>query len=135
MSAMNLKAADLNLPNTKFIDPSGLSVFNVSTPREVGAMFKAANQYELIRSISTLKEVQLLAQKKKRPVTFVNTNFNILSQFKDIVVSKTGFTNPAGFCMGVILNRQGHEFIVVVLGEKNKEQRAATVNRLMNKLS
>ena len=135
MSAMNLKAANLNLPNTQFIDPSGLSVFNVSTLREVGAMFKAANQYELIRSISTLKEVQLLAQKKKRPVTFVNTNFNILSQFKDIVVSKTGFTNPAGFCMGVILNRQGHEFIVVVLGEKNKEQRAATVNRLMNKLS
>jgi D-alanyl-D-alanine endopeptidase (penicillin-binding protein 7) len=135
MSAMNLKAANLNLPNTQFIDPSGLSVFNVSTPREVGEMFKAANQYELIRSISTLKEVQLLAQKKKRPVTFVNTNFNILSQFKDIVVSKTGFTNPAGFCMGLILNRQGHEFIVVVLGEKNKEQRAATVNRLMNKLS
>lgn len=135
MSAMNLKAADLNLPNTKFIDPSGLSVFNVSTPREVGAMFNAANQYELIRSISTLKEVQLPTQKKKRPVTFVNTNFNILSQFKDIVVSKTGFTNPAGFCMGVILNRQGHEFIVVVLGEKNKEQRATTVNRLMNKLS
>ena len=135
MSAMNLKAADLNLPNTKFIDPSGLSVFNVSTPREVGAMFNAANQYELIRSISTLKEVQLLAQKKKRPVTFVNTNFNILSQFKDIVVSKTGFTNPAGFCMGLILNRQGHEFVVIVLGEKNKEQRAATVNRLMNKLS
>ena len=135
MSAMNLKAADLDLPNTKFIDPSGLSVFNVSTPREVGAMFKAANQYELIRSISTLKEVQLLAQKKKRPVTFVNTNFNILSQFKDIVVSKTGFTNPAGFCMGLILNRQGHEFVVIVLGEKNKEQRAATVNRLMNTLS
>lgn len=135
MSAMNLKAANLNLPNTQFIDPSGLSVFNVSTLREVGAMFNAANQYELIRSISTLKEVQLLAQKKKRPVTFVNTNFNILSQFKDIVVSKTGFTNPAGFCMGVILNRQGHEFIVIVLGEKNKEQRAATVNRLMNKLS
>lgn len=135
MSAMNLKAADLNLPNTKFIDPSGLSVFNVSTPREVGAMFNAANQYELIRSISTLKEVQLLAQKKKRPVTFVNTNFTTLSQFKDIVVSKTGFTNPAGFCMGLILNRQGHEFVVIVLGEKNKEQRAATVNRLMNKLS
>jgi D-alanyl-D-alanine endopeptidase (penicillin-binding protein 7) len=123
------------MTNTQFNDPSGLSVFNVSTPQEVGAMFKAANQYELIRSITTLKEVQLPAQKKKRAVIFVNTNFNILTQFKDIVVSKTGFTNPAGFCMGLILNRQGHEFVVVVLGEKNKEQRAATVNRLMNKLS
>jgi len=135
MSAMNSKAAAIDMPNTQFIDPSGLSVFNVSTTREVGVMFVAANQYELIRSISTLKEVQLPAQKKKRAVSFVNTNFNILTQFKDIVVSKTGFTNSAGFCMGLILNRQGHEFVVVVLGEKNKAHRAATVNRLMNALS
>lgn len=135
MSMMNSKAADLNLPNTQFNDPSGLSVFNVSTPQEVGAMFMAAREYELIRSISTLKEIQLPAQKKKRVVNLFNTNFATLSQFKDIVVSKTGFTNPAGFCMGLILNRQGHEFIVVVLGEKNKAQRAATVHRLMNNLS
>lgn len=135
MFMMNAKAANLNLPNTQFNDPSGLSVFNVSTLREVKEMFKAALQYDLIRSISTLKEVQLPAQKKKHAVNLVNTNFNTLSRFKDIVVSKTGFTNPAGFCMGLILNRQGHEFVVVVLGEKNKAQREATVNRLMNALS
>lgn len=135
MFMMNSKALDLNLPNTQFNDPSGLSVFNISTPREVKEMFKAALQYDLIRSITILKEVQLPAQKKKHAVSLVNTNFNTLSQFKDIVVSKTGFTNPAGFCMGLILNRQGHEFIVIVLGEKNKAQRAATVNRLMNALS
>ena len=102
---------------------------------EVVAIFKAASKYELIRSISTLKEIQIPAQKKKRAVSFVNTNFNILSQFRDIVVSKTGFTNPAGFCMGLILNRQGHEFIVIVLGEKNKAQRTATINRIMHNLS
>jgi len=135
MSAMNLKAAKLDLPNTQFIDPSGLSVFNVSTLREVGEMFKAANQYELIRSISTIKELHLPAQKKKHRVSYVNTNYNALMQFKDIVVSKTGFTSPAGFCMGLILNRQGHEFIVVVLGEKNKNQRADTVARIMQNLS
>jgi D-alanyl-D-alanine endopeptidase (penicillin-binding protein 7) len=134
MFMMNLKAQDLNLPYTQFVDPSGLSVFNVSTLREVGAIFKAASQYELIRSISTLKEIQIPAQKKKRAVSFVNTNFNILSQFRNIVVSKTGFTNPAGFCMGLILNRQGHEFIVIVLGEPNKHTRAATVDRLMKSI-
>jgi D-alanyl-D-alanine endopeptidase (penicillin-binding protein 7) len=134
MFMMNSKALDLNLPSTQFNDPSGLSVFNVSTTREVKEMFKAALQYDLIRSITILKEVQLPAQKKKHTVNLVNTNFNTLSQFKDIVVSKTGFTNPAGFCMGLILNRQGHEFIVVVLGEKNKAQRAATVKRLMKNL-
>ena len=134
MFMMNLKAEILDMPNTKFNDPSGLSVFNVSTPQEVGTMLMAATQYELIRSISTLKEVQLSAQQKKRAVSFVNTNFNILSRFGDIVVSKTGFTNPAGFCMGLILNRQGHKFIIVVLGEKNKAQRLATINRIMRTL-
>jgi len=135
MFMMNSKAHELNLTNTHFVDPSGLSVFNISTAYEVGVMLRAANQYELIRNISTLKEVRLEAQKKKRIVSFINTNYNILSQFKDIVVSKTGFTNPAGFCMGLILNRQGHEFVVVVLGEKNKNQRAATVNRIVRELS
>jgi len=135
MFMMNLKAQDLNLLHTRFVDPSGLSVFNVSTLHEVGTMLRAAGQYELIRSISTLKEIQIPAQKKKRAVSFVNTNFNTLSQFGDIIVSKTGFTNPAGFCMGLILNRQGHEFIVIVLGEKNKIQRTATVARIMRDLS
>jgi D-alanyl-D-alanine endopeptidase (penicillin-binding protein 7) len=135
MFMMNSKALELNLSQTRFIDPSGLSVFNVSTPSEVGVMLKAANQYELVRNISILKEVRLDASKKNRAISFFNTNYNILSQFKDIVVSKTGFTNPAGFCMGLILNRQGHEFIVVVLGEKNKHRRAVTVNRIMRELS
>lgn len=135
MFMMNSKAVELDLSHTRFVDPSGLSVFNVSTLSEVGAMLKAANQYELIRNISTLKEVRLEAPKKKRAVSLVNTNYNTLSQFKDIVVSKTGFTIPAGFCMGLILSRQGHEFIVVVLGEKNKHQRAVTVNRIMRELS
>jgi D-alanyl-D-alanine endopeptidase (penicillin-binding protein 7) len=135
MFMMNSKAADLDLPNTQFNDPSGLSVFNVSTPQEVKEMFKAALQYDLIRSISTSKEVQIPASKKKRAVSLVNTNFDTLSQFKDIVVSKTGFTNPAGFCMGLILNRQGHEFIVVVLGAKNKAQRQSTVSRIIQQLA
>ena len=135
MFMMNAKAAELGLPNTQFNDPSGLSVFNVSTPSEVKEMFKAALQYDLIRSISTLKEVQIPASKKKHAVSLVNTNFNTLSQFKDIVVSKTGFTNPAGFCMGLILNRQGHKFIVVVLGAKNKAQRQSAVNRIMQQLA
>jgi D-alanyl-D-alanine endopeptidase (penicillin-binding protein 7) len=135
MLAMNLKAQELGLPQTQFHDPSGLSVFNVSTAYEVGVMLKAANHYELIRNISTLKQVHLETQKKKRQISFFNTNYNVLSQFKDIAVSKTGFTNPAGFCMGLILNRQGQEFVVVVLGEKNKHQRAVTINRIMRELS
>lgn len=135
MLAMNLKAQKLKLLHTRFIDPSGLSIFNISTLYEVGIMLAVANQYELIRNISTLKEVQLGAQKKNQSINFFNTNYNTLNQFRDIVVSKTGFTNPAGFCMGIVLTRRGQEFAVVVLGEKNKNQRTATVNRIMQELS
>lgn len=134
MATMNQRAREMGLTNTQFADPSGLSIFNISTLIEVGVMLQTANDYELIRNISTQREVRLVTN-KKRSVNLLNTNHSILTQFKDIVVSKTGFTNPAGFCIGMVLNRQGHEFIVVVLGEKNKHQRTATVNRIMKELS
>lgn len=133
--AMNRKAQDLGLHQTRFIDPSGLGVFNISTLYDVSIMLKTANSYELIRSISTQQEIKLSTNKKPYWINLSNTNNSMLTQFKNIVVSKTGFTNLAGFCVVLVLNKQGHEFAVVVLGEKNKAQRQSTVSRIIQQLA
>ena len=132
--AMNAKAQALGLDHTQFVDPSGLGVFNISTLQQVVIMLKHANRYEIIRAISTLKQAQLASSSKNQSIHFLNTNFDLLSKFKDIVVSKTGYTIPAGFCMGLVINRQGREFVVVVLGERNKQNRAATVSKILNNI-
>jgi D-alanyl-D-alanine endopeptidase (penicillin-binding protein 7) len=131
--AMNELARELGMTNTSFDDPTGLSRNNVSTPSEVGRMLLAANSYELIRSISTQTQTTVHVP-RSRNIGLTNTNFNILSKFKDIVVSKTGFTNPAGFCLGLVVNRGYRDVVIVVLGEPNKQKRAATVDRIMRTL-
>lgn len=133
--AMNSRAQDLGLYNTRFIDPSGLGVFNVSTLSDISMLLQEANRHELIRSISTLKEIRLPTERKNQFVNLFNTNYAILSQIGDIILSKTGYTIPAGFCLAMILNRSGRDIVVVVLGEKNKQQRFDTVSRIIKTLS
>jgi len=133
LTAMNELAQELGMANTSFEDPTGLSRNNVSTPSEVGRMLLAANSYPLIRSISTQPQTTVHVP-RSRNIGLTNTNFNILSKFKDIVVSKTGFTNPAGFCLGLVVNRGYRDVVIVVLGEPNKQRRAATVDRIMRTL-
>lgn len=132
--AMNNKSQSLGLDNTRFVDPSGLGVFNVSTMREITVMLKKANSYELIRDISTQHEIKLPADNRSRWVKFFNTNYMALTRFSNIVISKTGFTNPAGFCVAMVMNQGGRNVAVIVLGEKNKTQRSNTIDRIVRPL-
>jgi D-alanyl-D-alanine endopeptidase (penicillin-binding protein 7) len=133
LSAMNEQARELGMTNTSFDDPTGLSQRNVSTPSEVGRMLLAANSYTLIKSIST-QTLTTVHVPQSRSLDLTNTNFNILRKFKDIAVSKTGFTGPAGFCLGLVVNQGYRDIVIVVLGEPNKQRRAATIDRIMRTL-
>ena len=133
LTAMNIQAQELGMSNTSFDDPTGLSRNNVSTPSEVGRMLLAANSYPLIKSISTQTQTTVQVP-RSRNLGLTNTNFNILNKFKDIAVSKTGFTGPAGFCLGLVVNRNYRDIVIVVLGEPNKQRRAATIDRIMRTL-
>ena len=133
LNAMNSMARELGMVNSNFEDPTGLSQNNVSTPSEVGRMLLAANSYPLIRSISTQTQTTVRVP-QSRNLGLTNTNFDILNKFKNIAVSKTGFTIPAGFCLGLVINRGYRDIVIVVLGEPNKQQRAATIDRIMRML-
>jgi D-alanyl-D-alanine endopeptidase (penicillin-binding protein 7) len=50
--AMNMKARLLGMPNTGFVEPTGLSVFNVSTATELIKLVQAASQYPEIVNAS-----------------------------------------------------------------------------------
>jgi D-alanyl-D-alanine carboxypeptidase len=59
----------------------------------------------------------------------------ILSQLDGVKVSKTGYTNPAGFCVAImvekIINNEKHYQVYVVMGAKNPKQRADEIKRLV----
>jgi D-alanyl-D-alanine carboxypeptidase len=60
-----------------------------------------------------------------------NTNGRALGMIENVRVGKTGFTNPAGFCMGLQVEQQGEVYLVVVLGAKNSVKRLDLVQNLL----
>lgn len=137
ITAMNIRAATMGLKNTHFNDPTGLNTGNVSTAEDVAHMVVNASQYPPIRDISTKKETTILIQvkRKDRSVVLSNTNRVLLHEFDSIRLSKTGFTNPAGFCVAILVERpvknEMHHQVIVVMGAKNTAQRVDAVKRMM----
>jgi len=137
ISAMNERATLMGLTNTHFNDPTGLNNGNVSTAEDVSHLVGGAAFYPMIRDITTKKETTILIQvkRKDRPVVLSNTNRVLLREFDSILLSKTGFTNPAGFCVALLIEQQVkneiHHQVIVVMGAKNTAQRVDTVKRIM----
>ena len=133
---MNIRAEMMGMYGTHFDDPSGLSSGNVSTASDVTQMVIAAGYYPQIRNISTKKQTQILTQvkRKERVLVLHNTNTAILSQVDGIQLSKTGFTNPAGFCVALLVekmvNDEIHHQVIVVMGARNPAQRVDTVKKV-----
>ena len=127
IKAMNIKSNEMQI-NAKFLDPTGLNRGNTATASGVANMFEIASNYWLIRETTTLKQVKVDAKfgKKVRTIVLNNTNKPILFEFDNIMVSKTGFTNPAGWCVGMVVNKDSKKYVIVILGEKSKQKRIAT---------
>lgn len=118
--AMNLKAAALGLPNTRFLEPTGLSVFNVSTAKELIKLVQAAQGYEQIVDASRSSQVKIKIRKKW--IIFNNTN-PIIGKRHSFIVSKTGYIKASGGCIVMMLDTDIGRRIVIVLGSKNTHTR------------
>jgi len=133
LQAMNQRAWKLAMYSTQFQDPSGLSSGNVSNAGDLGAMIRAAGEYSIIRDISTQSHVAVETRSRKRTriMELNNTNGRALGMIDNVRVGKTGFTNPAGFCIGMQVEQQGDVYLVVVLGAKNSAKRIDLVKNLL----
>lgn len=127
IKAMNNTARDLGLKHTRFVDPSGLGIGNVSTAMEVAKLTQAAAKFDWIKESSTKPQTQIHRTSLK------NTNTPLLFKHNSIVTSsKTGFTRPAGFCVALSLEKYDSKYIVVVLGSTSPTSRFNTANHLIN---
>lgn len=119
--AMNKKAKEIGMVNTKFVDPSGLSPKNLSDVASVAIMMQVASLYPFIKESSIQKEVKV--ENRRFTIIMDNTNKPLLMDFDEIVLSKTGFTAASGWSVGLVVEKYDQRFSVVVLGAESKEQR------------
>ena len=130
VKAMNIKAHFLNMPNTKFIEPTGLSVFNVSTATELIKLVSAASKYPEI--VETSKTSQVKIKIRKKWFIFNNTN-PIIGKRHEFIVSKTGWITASGGCIVMMLNTDVGKRIVILLGSKNTKTRIPEAEFIIDK--
>lgn len=119
--AMNKKAESLGMTSTAFYDPTGLDNRNVSTARDLIKLVKAARTYGFIVDSSQKSSIKISV--RKYWLIFNNTNPMVLKNPKSVIVSKTGYTTPAGGCIVLLLDTAHGDRVVVVLGSKNTRTR------------
>ena len=127
---MNLKAQQLGMSSSRFADPAGLRVENVSTARDLTKMIMAAYQYPLIREASTTTRLEVYPYKKRGPLTYGNTNRLLKNETWDIALSKTGYINEAGRCLVMRATIEGEPVSIVLLNSFGKLTPFGDSNRL-----
>lgn len=124
---MNEKAKTIGLENTFFSDTTGLDENNISTAEDLAKLIEyILKNYPEIAKISVIKD---LTPKNFR--TVANTN-QLLPEFPNTVLSKTGFTNEANGCLIMaVKNGQDNSYSInIILGA---DDRFLEMKKIINK--
>ncbi|HEX6635494.1 MAG TPA: D-alanyl-D-alanine endopeptidase [Usitatibacter sp.] len=130
VAAMNEKAKQLGLAQTHYVDSSGLSPENVSSPADLGKLVAAASQYELIREFTTTPAVTVQLPDSRRKLSFINTNGLVRHSDWKIGLSKTGYISEAGKCLVMQAMIANQPVVIVLLDSWGRLTRIADANRI-----
>jgi D-alanyl-D-alanine endopeptidase (penicillin-binding protein 7) len=128
VNTMNMKAKELGMGDTRFVEPTGLSSGNVSTARDLSVMVRYAGNYPLIREMSTASSLTVLAGRQQ--MSFFNTNRLVSSNQWSIGLQKTGYISEAGNCLVMQTLIDGRPMIVVLLDAAGKLSRFGDAQRI-----
>jgi D-alanyl-D-alanine endopeptidase (penicillin-binding protein 7) len=118
--AMNAKAQQLGMSNTRFYDSTGLNGSNVSTARDLVKLVQAACEYPLIRDATTTSESEVQPVNRNNLMTYRNSNRLVRGGHWDIGLSKTGYLNEAGRCLVMEARVGGKPLIFVLLNGQGR---------------
>ena len=128
VAAMNAKARALGMRRTHYVEPTGLSSANVSTPEDLARLVVAAERHALIRRYSTDRHFTI--RQGRQQTEYHNTNRLTANPRWKIRLQKTGYIAEAGRCMVLHATVAGRPTVMVFLDAQGKFSRAADANRV-----
>jgi len=133
VKAMNIKADSMGLRNTKFVDPIGLSAYNVSTAKEVAKLAEEALKNKYINEVTLTDKYEFTTLDGRKKIVY--STDDLLTNFPQngikILGGKTGYIEAADYCfVGKFTNNKGDEIITVVLGSPDKYSRFTETRKL-----
>ena len=129
VKAMNAKAHELGMSRSVFVEPTGLSSDNISTPRDLVKMLQAAASRDAIHRYTTDQQYEVKF-KSGRTTLFRNTNMLVANRDWDIRVSKTGYINEAGQCLVMVARINNRDTAIVLLNAEGKSTRIGDAIRI-----
>jgi D-alanyl-D-alanine endopeptidase (penicillin-binding protein 7) len=126
--AMNARARTLGMRHTRFVEPTGLSSANVSTPEDLARLVVAAQAHTLIRRYSTASR-HTISQGRIQTV-YRNSNRLIANSRWHIGMQKTGYISEAGRCMVLHATVKGRAVVMIFLDAQGKYARSKDANQV-----
>lgn len=123
---MTLKAQQLGMTNTRYVNANGLPDSRQITSAHDIAILTRAILRDFPQYYSFFGQQEFTYRGK----TMVNTN-HLLGKMPGVDGLKTGFTNAAGFNLDASAVRNGHRLIAVVMGSSSSSVRNANVEGLL----
>lgn len=133
VAAMNAKARVLGMKHTHYVEPTGLSSANVSTPSDLARLVIAAEKNPVIRRYST--DHHFTIRQGRSTSQYHNTNRLTASASWRIRLQKTGYISEAGRCMVLYATVRKRPTVMVFLDAQGKFSHAADANRVRSWLA
>jgi D-alanyl-D-alanine endopeptidase (penicillin-binding protein 7) len=128
--AMNAKAQQLGMTQTRFVDSSGLNNGNVSTANDLVRLVNETHKLELIQTMTTTPSFRVTDRNTGRQIAFRNTNRLVHRHSWDIALSKTGYTAAAGNCLIMQTTIAERPLTIVLLNSWGKLSRYGDARRI-----
>ncbi len=128
VAAMNRKANEIGMSDSRFVEPTGLSSRNQSSARDLAILVKAAYEHQLIRDLSTSPEYRVAVG--NRNLQYRNTNGLVFNPTWEIGLQKTGYISEAGRCLVMQAQLAGRKLIMVFLDSAGKYSRLGDAERV-----
>jgi D-alanyl-D-alanine endopeptidase (penicillin-binding protein 7) len=128
VSLMNVKAAELGMAATSYVEPTGLSSKNQSSAKDLATLVNYAYADATLREYSTSPGHQV--EVGRRTLQFNNTNRLVKNPAWDIGLQKTGYISEAGQCLVMQAKVAGRKIIMVFLDSAGKLSRIGDAERV-----
>ena len=128
VAAMNRKAKALGMTHSRFVEATGLSGDNRSTPSDLARMVKAASRYPDIRKFSTTRE--LTVKVGRYPTLYRNSNPLVRNPSWNIDITKTGYLSEAGRCLVMQTTIRGMPVVMVLMNSWGTYTRVGDAGRV-----
>lgn len=130
VQAMNAKAKELGMLNTRFADASGLDNGNVSTARDLTRLVAEAQKHPQFHVLTTTASFRITNLTSGRELAYHNTNRLVRGDKWDIHLSKTGYTASAGNCLLMQTTIGERPLTIVLLNSWGKYSRYGDARRI-----